>query len=234
MGDPSGILQGRYKTPDTSPTETVCRALNIPDDDRLITAVSEVIGLLTRPEVWQEVGITPDEAAALAAEVVVYEECETVVQPDITRMWVEYSEPDGNSGQSIPINTPTAVPYSVLRRDGDPANMQFNVTNSRITLEPGQYTIRPTVCVFGANHIQLSLATDPFNVLAQVPGWINNRLQNNGSIITLQWDVEVINAGELWVEVYCRSGTNPVYGAESAEPGNDEIFAQLSVTRWGD
>lgn len=62
-------LPRRYLTPATAPTLTVCHKLHIPDDPRIITAVSEVLALLCNPDTWEESGgLTGMETAALTTE----------------------------------------------------------------------------------------------------------------------------------------------------------------------
>lgn len=68
MSGVTSNLTGRYKTPDTSPTETLCRALHIPSDLGVIAAVNEVLSSLTRPEVWEEVGLSQDETTWLIGD----------------------------------------------------------------------------------------------------------------------------------------------------------------------
>jgi len=54
-----------YATPETLPTDTICRVLFIPNDELLFGAVRGAIETLTVPENWEQLGaITPDEAAA--------------------------------------------------------------------------------------------------------------------------------------------------------------------------
>lgn len=61
-------LTGRYNTPNEDPAETLCRVLRIPDDTNIIAAINEMLFTLTRPEVWTEAGITPDETCWLVAD----------------------------------------------------------------------------------------------------------------------------------------------------------------------
>lgn len=54
-----------YLTPDTLPTDYVCRVLTIPNDIDVISAVNGQINEITKPENWQQFGtVTPEEVAA--------------------------------------------------------------------------------------------------------------------------------------------------------------------------
>lgn len=66
----------RYSTPLVEPTATNCRLLRIPDDQQYVEAIYEVLGLLADPDSWEEIGISPEIAADLAAKMIVDEgEC---------------------------------------------------------------------------------------------------------------------------------------------------------------
>ena len=68
-------LYGRFKAPMSSPVGTICRTVRIPDDEQMIYAFNEMIGTLGNPNVWEDIGgLTPQEAASLAAEMVHWQE----------------------------------------------------------------------------------------------------------------------------------------------------------------
>lgn len=54
-----------YLTPDTLPTDFVCKVLTIPNDIDVIIAVNGQINNLTKLENWEQFGtITPEEVIA--------------------------------------------------------------------------------------------------------------------------------------------------------------------------
>lgn len=58
-----------YLTPNTLPTEYVCRVLTIPNDIDVLIAVNGQINNLTNVEYWEQFGtITPEEAVAAMNE----------------------------------------------------------------------------------------------------------------------------------------------------------------------
>lgn len=54
-----------YLTPETVPSEVVCRRLRIPNDLTILGAVTGALAELTKPHKWEQDGtVTPDEIAA--------------------------------------------------------------------------------------------------------------------------------------------------------------------------
>jgi microcystin-dependent protein len=54
-----------YATPDTIPAETICRTLFIPNERKIIGAVTGALNTLLDPENWEQLGTkTPDEMVA--------------------------------------------------------------------------------------------------------------------------------------------------------------------------
>jgi len=53
-----------YLTPDTLPTDTICRVLFIPDDEQFLANVTGALQLLLNPDNWTKYGtLTPEESA---------------------------------------------------------------------------------------------------------------------------------------------------------------------------
>lgn len=102
-----------YLTPDTIPTNTKCRYIVIPDDLRIVGAVSGALLELTYERNWEAYGaVTPAAAAAAMIDIVVPfmdSDCEDLMSKvDVWR----HEQDQGTNGGGITANTLTKVPFN--------------------------------------------------------------------------------------------------------------------------
>lgn len=143
-------LPRRYLTPASAPTLTICHKLHIPDDPRIITAVSEVLALLGNPDTWEPSGgLSAVETAALTTE-----------------MLFNMLNSDCDIGTIKPYAT-TEIPPNMLPCDGATyADADYPVLGSRIHSVfrvDGSHFRTPKIV--GRTVVGLGLADDDAGVL---------------------------------------------------------------------
>lgn len=223
-----------YLTPDTIPTERVCRTLKIPADLDIVGAVSGALLELTKPYNWEQFGaVTPDE---IAQEMVVMlndyleSECEAGSMLEIDIFYQRANQ--GVNGGAISANTQTPIPFGT--------NGQFNAGNvshgaNGFTVQPGLYDI------------------ELFHKITPSSSYINCYMGLNGSFSGLDDNQigyaigtnlmalsirRLLNAEEVTVvQFWCQHGTavgNTFFGAAKNRAGFLEMYGWVQFTRIGD
>lgn len=226
-----------WLTPETLPTNTVCRQIAIPDDIALVAAVSGALLELTRSQNWELFGAQTPEDTALAMLTMLEQfwGSECVGQQPVTEVdTFQHIENQGVQGGTVVTSVPNEIPFTGGFGD-NPMNVQL-VTNKFI-VAPGRYFVTMTHQLFLGNTASqyktfLALASDA----AQVAIFgVQGRTPNDTTNMVLHGHLNVENETEFKFYVRPAVGrSNDGFGIAANVAGWFEYYGQCSFLRLGD
>lgn len=181
-------------TPDSIPTDTLCRVLLIPDDPILYAAVSGALLPLIYADNWEQVGdATPAECAeAMYTLYAAFVESVCYV-PDVTQIWYEVSQNTGAENTTAGTQFTRSL-NTIADVMGDTG---ISLNNSVITIPAGNWHIRALVpgnacgqfiAIIHDSSNSVDIARSPsvraitdtgFNYEAEVSAWVTLTEETN-------------------------------------------------------
>lgn len=227
------MVRGRWITPDTIPTDTICRVLVIPDEIEIRAAVNGAISELIYPSNWEQVGaITPAQMAAAMDDMFwayVQSECGGFVEVDI----FTDQRAQGTAGGTYTANTDAGLNFTT----GEAANAgNVSVAGAGWNVLAGVYHYDIWHVIKGdASYIALCWLRDETNNIILREGLhIINTLNVTGvlrvtGIVTLPATTQLL----FYVRSNDTLATNGL-GTPANVAGHPEVYGQAVFSRIAD
>lgn len=216
-----------YLTPNSIPTETICRVLRIPNDLDLIGAISGALLELTYSYNWEQYGTETPEDTAQAMLLMVnnfFEGCELAQQTPAIIRDIKAQNTGGGGATSGSWQTRTL--NSLL----NPANHDIHLSANQFQLPPGRWLIRWSAPAFGVNRHQSRLFDVTGNVQA-APGSseTSNSTSSTNSRSVGQWIVDLVANRAYRIEHQVQT-TLATEGYGRAANFTTEVYTQVELT----
>jgi len=223
-----------WLTPDTLPSDVVCRTLKIPDDLYLLVAVSGALLDLTYPDNWEQFGDqTPeDTAAAMYAMLRDFWVSQGNDCVDISLATCEHVVSQGTNGGSTPAaNTDGRIPFTTFIDHPAWIGLSSNV----FTIDPGYYWLK-------MEHEANPASGRMWAWLANETSFPTLRIEGMQRFCAIDKSVTVeglINQPDsfnfgFWFRSNANAVSNTGFGNPKNLSGYSEHYGMLSILRLGD